>query len=61
MTIVCSGLDVWSGYIGAGCLGIIIGLVAAAVMADTAAARQQAKLVLRTWQPKIVRRKDPRQ
>lgn len=55
-----SPAEIWAGYIGATCLGIIIGLVAAAVMADNEATRAQAKQVLRGWTPKIIRNKDSR-
>lgn len=59
MDVACSGLDVWSGYIAAVCLGIIIGLVAASVM-EVRRMDVQYRQVMRNWQPRIVRRKDPR-
>ena len=59
MELACSGLDVWAGYIGAVCLGAIGGLVAAAIM-ETRNLDIQARQVMRNWQPRIVRKKDPR-
>jgi hypothetical protein len=52
-------MDVRAGYIGAVCLGIMIGLIGAAVI-ESRNVDAQARQIMRNWQPRIVRRKDPR-